>query len=158
MVFVLVTKQNRTKIRQLNSESLHKPGKKTNFPFFCTEWGTLPYLQRSCRDIASSWQSVCFAGCLWVSCGAGSLNHPPSLLCIFYRCCSRKIHTSWSPQKCLKFRGLARHTHLMLSHLILPKGVILGKCENTLPSYINRCIVTETHFKYLRGFILLTYF
>lgn len=49
------------------------------------------------------------------------------------------------------------HAHLMLSYFIFPKGVILWKCENTLPSYINRCIVTETHFKYLWGFTLLTY-
>ena len=92
---------------------------------------------------------------LWHACGAFKMfgKHGTNMSPVT----DAATHASWSPQECLKFRGLARHTHLMLAYLILPKGVILGKCENTLPSYINRCIVTETHFKYLRGFILLTY-
>ena len=112
----------------------------------------------TCRDLVEMQQ---VAGRAYVLLGVSELPVVQAVWITLPASCAyfadAATHASWDPQECLKFRGLARSTHLMISYLILPKGVILGKCENTLPSYINRCIVTETHFKYLRGFILLTY-
>lgn len=107
-----------------------------------------------CGDTASSWQTVFSVGYLCITYRAGCLDHFSRLMCIFYRCSFTSFLRS---SGVFDIQSLAKKTHLMLSYLILPKGVILWKCENTLPNYINRCIVTETHFKYLREFILLTY-
>lgn len=114
----------------------------------------LPSLQRSGGDTASGWQSKQSAGCLWVTCRAGVwITH--SGWCTYFTDASSRA--SGVPRSFKDSEAWQSQAQLGLSYLILPKGMVLWKCENTLASNINRCIVTETHFKYQRGFILLTH-